>query len=487
MLKKERGVSAVIGVILVVAITVVASATAYLYIGRYISGSPNAHPLLVDVSTYSNVNGSVVWSVYQLTAGSIVPPAVFRLVNSTTGGVIAWWPVLGIPFGYGFNSLASVSSNYGPGPLYAYLVLFNNTRTGDLRPGDSFDIVLSTVNLTNASAPTSSPGGLPVEPFLLRNNGNSSNSGVINEGIISSWSLQIMEGNSLVYNAPLGSGAGNSGSFSLSILPGMGGLIGSGVLSSTPSSSGSKQYIQYITATLQLSQMLYDLPSGISPFAMRSGSSPSILYNVSITVSNNIYYKNIVITSYRSMYSFTVSPSLSNGSYTLSVSVLPLSGQDFFSVGGAHFSGSAYSPGYTVMVFSPNASSTPPYTSSAGLAVKGNGHYYVSILAEGAISDFYISTGSGSYAVTLDLKSLTSQNEYTQTLTVGSGVSGWLNFTVYQGNYNVTLFIQPLDNSPMPTVSSSLSFRELSPTDYYAYLYISSWSINSITLGGNYK
>jgi len=114
-------------------------------------------------------------------------------------------------------------------------------------------------------------------------------------------------------------------------------LIGSGARSSTPPSSGGRQYTQYVTAILQLSHMNYDIPSVISPFVARWDNSLIILYNVSVTVSDHVYYKNIAVTPFRPMYSFTVSPSLSNGSYTLSIFVFPLSGQDFFSVGGAHF------------------------------------------------------------------------------------------------------------------------------------------------------
>ncbi|MGC8646609.1 MAG: archaellin/type IV pilin N-terminal domain-containing protein, partial [Thermoplasmata archaeon] len=39
--KREKGVSAVIGTILMVAITVVAAAAVFMYVGGYFSGTPN--------------------------------------------------------------------------------------------------------------------------------------------------------------------------------------------------------------------------------------------------------------------------------------------------------------------------------------------------------------------------------------------------------------------------------------------------------------
>ncbi|MGC8981285.1 MAG: archaellin/type IV pilin N-terminal domain-containing protein, partial [Thermoplasmata archaeon] len=82
--KKEKAVSAVIGTILMVAITVVAGAAVFMYVGGYFTGTPNKpQSLLMDEKNVYSSDFSQLTAVFTVNQGSVGTPFVIKIINQT--------------------------------------------------------------------------------------------------------------------------------------------------------------------------------------------------------------------------------------------------------------------------------------------------------------------------------------------------------------------------------------------------------------------
>jgi hypothetical protein len=464
---RESGVSAVVGVILMVAITVVASSAVFLYVGGYIQGTPGPQPLILSAKSYTNPNQTIFWTVYTVQGGSVKPPCSFRLVNSSSGALVAWWSVLGFGGNYGFSSPAQSTAQYGRGPLYMYLVFNEISNTGILRQGDSFVLVLSTSDLSSTTPPVMPSASL--HPFSSIYNPQSA---VMDQSIIGSWDLQVFQGNSMVYRYSLFPASGIA-SFSMSPSALSGGEVGSG--SSSSGSGSAMLFSQLINVYLRPGLTGASVPHSVQPlFSSGSGTvSASLIYNVTVSIGSYVFQRDITIKNTWGN-GFNVFPQLANGTYTLTISMVP-KGQDILSVGGATFFG--YSNlNWASINFTPDICSSAPYTSSAQITVSGYGEFYVTVQGNGgAVLDILSSVnGIGTYAVKVVLQSDLDKSQYVQLAMVSPGSPAWLNFTVPYGGYNLTIYVSRVSGGFDFTVSlSGYYLTSIAPGQYYTSIYVS--------------
>ncbi|MVT13896.1 MAG: type IV pilin [Euryarchaeota archaeon] len=86
--KKEKGVSAVIGTILMVAITVVTATAVFMYVGGYFTGTPSKpQSLLLNEKNSYGANYGSLTAQFTVTQGSLNTPFMIKIVNTATGQV----------------------------------------------------------------------------------------------------------------------------------------------------------------------------------------------------------------------------------------------------------------------------------------------------------------------------------------------------------------------------------------------------------------
>ncbi|MGC8585573.1 MAG: archaellin/type IV pilin N-terminal domain-containing protein [Thermoplasmata archaeon] len=143
--RKEKGVSAVIGTILMVAITVVAAAAVFTYISGFFSSNPNKpSSLLLSESTNYAPNMVWVWANFTVTQGSVNVPFIVEIVNKTTGQmlysiIISSINVTGPPKGKPGYEIPFKVTGVTP-YVTAYINIYDNNQNGKLDTGDAFDI-----------------------------------------------------------------------------------------------------------------------------------------------------------------------------------------------------------------------------------------------------------------------------------------------------------------------------------------------------------
>ncbi|MGC9123024.1 MAG: archaellin/type IV pilin N-terminal domain-containing protein [Thermoplasmata archaeon] len=143
--RKEKGVSAVIGTILMVAITVVAAAAVFTYISGFFSSNPNKpSSLLFSESTNYAPNMAWIWANFSVTQGSVNVPFIVQIVNKTNGQLLysiiinnvnMTGPPKGKP-GYIIPFKLTGVTPYAT----AYINIYDNNLNGKLDTGDALDI-----------------------------------------------------------------------------------------------------------------------------------------------------------------------------------------------------------------------------------------------------------------------------------------------------------------------------------------------------------
>lgn len=178
--KKEKAVSAVIGTILMVAITVVAGAAVFMYVGGYFTGTPNKpQALLMDEKNIYNADFSQLTAVFTVNQGSVGTPFVIKIIDQTSGALIASATVsawdsspiedqLNIPSGTGNSNVNTISYK-----------IYDNNGNGKLDTGDSLNIVFSS-GTTEGSSGTA-----------------------INTSIVDQWAVQISYNGGTIYTYDL--------------------------------------------------------------------------------------------------------------------------------------------------------------------------------------------------------------------------------------------------------------------------------------------
>ncbi|MGC9124259.1 MAG: type IV pilin [Thermoplasmata archaeon] len=148
LMKKGKGVSAVIGTILMVAITVVAVAAVLMYVGGYFTGAPNKpQALLMDEKNVYNADFSKLTAVFTVTQGSVGTPFVIKIINQTNGALIAsvtvgtWATSSSTGTSLNPPSGSSLPSNSKVTTL-SY-ISYDNNGNGKFDTGDSLNIVFS--------------------------------------------------------------------------------------------------------------------------------------------------------------------------------------------------------------------------------------------------------------------------------------------------------------------------------------------------------
>ncbi|MGC8860760.1 MAG: archaellin/type IV pilin N-terminal domain-containing protein [Thermoplasmata archaeon] len=141
--KKEKAVSAVIGTILMVAITVVAGAAVFMYVGGYFTGTPNKpQSLLMDEKNVYSSDFSTLKAVFTVNQGSVGTPFVIKIINQTNGALVASFTVSTWTTSPIQNQLTLTNSGNSKVNKISYTI-YDNNNNGKLDTGDSLNIVLS--------------------------------------------------------------------------------------------------------------------------------------------------------------------------------------------------------------------------------------------------------------------------------------------------------------------------------------------------------
>jgi flagellin-like protein len=139
LMKKGKGVSEVIGTILMVALTVVAVAVVLMYVGGYFTGAPNnPQALLMDEKNVYSSDFSKLTAVFTVTQGSLGTPFMIKIVNQTNGALIAGGTV---------SALSSVTETQltlsTTSVKTISYIIYDNNKNGKFDTGDSLNIVFS--------------------------------------------------------------------------------------------------------------------------------------------------------------------------------------------------------------------------------------------------------------------------------------------------------------------------------------------------------
>ncbi|MGC9147690.1 MAG: archaellin/type IV pilin N-terminal domain-containing protein [Infirmifilum sp.] len=171
--KKEKAVSAVIGTILMVAITVVAGAAVFMYVGGYFTGTPNKpQSLLMDEKNVYSSDFSQLTAVFTVNQGSVGTPLVIKIINQTNGALVAsitvsTWTTSSTPTSLTLASGTPLGNSKVKTISY---VSYDNNNNGKLDTGDSLNIVLSGTSGT-----------------------------AINTSIVDQWAVQISYNGGIIY------------------------------------------------------------------------------------------------------------------------------------------------------------------------------------------------------------------------------------------------------------------------------------------------
>jgi len=138
--KKEKGVSSVIGTILMVAITVVVATAVFMYVGGYFTGTPSKpQPLLLNEKNIYGADYKNLTAQFTVTQGSLNTPFMIKIVNTTSGQVksealVNSLTTLNItgPGGSGSGTLSIQGKTVTPSGI-----IYDNNGNGKLTPGDT--------------------------------------------------------------------------------------------------------------------------------------------------------------------------------------------------------------------------------------------------------------------------------------------------------------------------------------------------------------
>jgi len=161
--KKEKGVSAVIGTILMVAITVVTATAVFMYVGGYFTNTPSKpQSLLLSEKNIYGAGYTTLTAQFTVTQGSVTTPFMIKIINMNTGQLTVYYTVSTIPVSKKpfTNATTSSSSTFTiPGTTSGSTVtitpkvtIYDNNNNGKLDSGDSIVLTLTGSTAINVNA-----------------------------------------------------------------------------------------------------------------------------------------------------------------------------------------------------------------------------------------------------------------------------------------------------------------------------------------------
>jgi len=162
--KKEKGVSAVIGTILMVAITVVTATAVFMYVGGYFTGTPSKpQSLLLSEKDSYGANYASLTAQFTVTQGSVNTPFMIKIVNTATGQVAVQSLVNTLTSSTTLSFTAPGSTTSGatftiPSTSGSTITItpsgtiYDNNGNGKLDSGDSITLTLTGSTSINVNA-----------------------------------------------------------------------------------------------------------------------------------------------------------------------------------------------------------------------------------------------------------------------------------------------------------------------------------------------